>query len=109
MDVPENQHDPQFFLASARLQIHLKRVEEILSLNGVKFQLLLEVRLYRQTPEGVDQWNEPTCRSKMDPLQLMRSQMRWTKDPTYPGNFTNEGSRWTVTVSHAEVKWIPYS
>ena len=37
MNVPEDQHDPQTFLVNARLKIRHKVVEEILSLNGVKF------------------------------------------------------------------------
>ncbi len=97
MNVPEDQNDPQTFLANARLQIHRKLVEEIRTLNGVKFQLLLENLLYKQTTEGFDKWNEPTLRSEMKLLltedeisesldrelqQMLEKIQRFTKEGT---------------------------
>ena len=116
MDVPEDQHDPQSFLTSASSQIHHhKLVEEILSLNGVKFQLLLEIRLYKQTTKGLDNWNELTLRSNMEPLltadeiskllerrlQHMLETLEW---------FTNEGSGWTadmISTPHCTIPTNP--
>ena len=68
MNVPGDQHDPQAFLENACSRIHHKLVEEILSLKGVKFQLVLYVRIYKQILKGLNKWNEPTLRSKMEPL-----------------------------------------
>ena len=69
--MPEDQHNPQALLANARSQIHHKLVEEILSLKGVKFQLVLDDLLGKQTPEGRDEENEPSLRSKMQPILIL--------------------------------------
>ncbi len=52
MHVPGDQHAPQVFLANAHSLTHHKRVEEILSLNGVKFQLVLDVRFTNRRPKN---------------------------------------------------------
>ena len=74
-----------------------------LSLNGVKFRLLLEVRLYRQTTEGLDKWNELTLRSKMEPLlttdEISKSLDRRLQRMETLERFTSEGSGWHHTIS----------
>ena len=53
MDVPEGNPlsaEPKAFLTDVQPQIHRKMAEEILALNGVKFQLVSKIQLQRDNP-----------------------------------------------------------
>ena len=101
MNVPENQHNPQAFLANTHPQIHHKLVEKILSLNGVKFQLAVMARVHKQTLGGLYEWKEPTLRNKMEPF-LTANKIPEALDKEYQHIlktlkwFTNKGSRQIV-------------
>ena len=46
--------DPRKFLEGVRPRIREKLTEEILALDGVKFQLALKVSLRKQGPDGTE-------------------------------------------------------
>ena len=64
MDVPEGHSfsaDPKAFLERVRSQIQRKLVEEVLALDGVKFQLALKVQLRKNNPDGSENTDHVLC------------------------------------------------
>ena len=71
MDVPAELRlaaDPRDFFAGVRQRIHKKLTEEILALDGVKFQLALKVSLRKQGPDGTEEFTDPVLRHKQKAL-----------------------------------------
>ena len=72
-DVPEGHSlsaDPKAFLEGVRPQIHQKLVEEVLALNGVKFQLALKVQLRKNNPDGSEEYTDPVLRHKQQVVEI---------------------------------------
>ena len=73
MDIPEGHLsgvDVRAFMQEVKPRIHDKLEEEILALNGVKFQLALKVQLRKDNPDGSKEYTDPVLRHKQDaPLQ----------------------------------------
>ena len=71
VDVPAEHRlaaDPREFFAGVRQRIHEKLTEEILALDGVKFQLALKVSLHTQGPDGTEEFTDPVLRHKQKTL-----------------------------------------
>ena len=69
MDVPQGHPqsaDPGAFLDEVEPLIHAKLIEEIKSLNGVKFQLALKVQLRKDNPDGSEEYTDPVLRHKQE-------------------------------------------
>ena len=52
-------------------RIHVKLDEEILALNGIKFQLALKVQLWKDNPDGSEEYTHPVPRHKQ--VALLRA------------------------------------
>ena len=62
MDIPEchpSGVDVRAFLQEVEPLIHDKLEEEILALNGIKFQLALKVQLRKDNPDGSEEYTDP--------------------------------------------------
>ena len=71
MDIPEGHPsgvDVRAFMQEVEPRIHDKLEEEILALNGIKFQLALEVQLRKDNPEGSEEYTDPVLRHKQEAL-----------------------------------------
>ena len=71
MDVPEGHPfsaGPNAFLEGVRPQIHRNLVEEVLALNGVKFQLALKVQLRKDNTNGSEKYTDPVLRHKREAI-----------------------------------------
>ena len=71
MDIPEGHpsgYDVRAFLQEDEPRIHDKLEEEILALNGVKFQLALKVQLRKDNPDGSEEYTDPVQRHKQEAL-----------------------------------------
>ena len=69
MDVPQGntlEADPRAFLDGVRPQIHQKLTEEILDLNGVKFQLAMKVQLSKANQDGTEEYTDPVLQHKQE-------------------------------------------
>ena len=65
MDIPEGHPsgvDVRAFLQEVEPRIHDKLEEEILALNGIKFQLALKVQLRKDNPDGSEEYTDPVLR-----------------------------------------------
>ena len=60
--------DIRAFLQEVEPQIHDKLEEEILALNGIKFQLALKVQLRKDNPDGSEEYTDPVLRHKQETL-----------------------------------------
>ena len=56
--------DPREFLEGVRPRIREKLTEEILSLDGIKFQFALKVSLRKQGPDETEEFTDPVLRHK---------------------------------------------
>ena len=56
------------FLQEVEPRIHDKLQEEILALNGIKFQLALNVQLRKDNPDGSEEYTDPMLRHKQEAL-----------------------------------------
>ena len=71
MDIPEGHPsgvDVRAFMQEVEPRIHDKLSEEILALNGVKFQLALKVQLQKESPDGNEEYTDPVLRHKQEAL-----------------------------------------
>ena len=89
--------DVRAFMQEVRPQIHKKLTEEILALNGIKFQLALKVKLRKDNPDGTD----PALRHKQEAF-LQASEIKEALDKAIPHllelleKWTQRGSGWVV-------------
>ena len=71
MDIPESHPsgvDVRAFMQEVEPRIHEKLEEEILALNGIKFQLALKVQLRNDNPDGGEEYTDPVLRHKQEAL-----------------------------------------
>ena len=60
-------------------RIHDKLEEEILALNGIKFQLAFKVQLRKDNPDGSEEYTDPVLRRKQEAL-LQASEIKAALD-----------------------------
>ena len=71
MDIPEGHHsgvDVRAYMQEVEPRIHDKLEEEILALNGIKFQLALKVLLWKDNPDGSEVYTDPVMLHKREAL-----------------------------------------
>ena len=71
MDIPEGHPsgvDVRAFMQEVEPRINDKLEEEILALNGVRFQLALKVQLRKDNPDGSEEYTDPVLRHKQEVL-----------------------------------------
>ena len=104
MDVPRGHRlgaDPLVFLDGVRPQICQKLIEEILDLEGVKFQLALNIHLRKIRPDGGEEYTNSIFRYKQQVL-LQAVEIGKALDEAFPHilkileKWTQHGSGWTV-------------
>ena len=101
--------DPREFLEGVRPRIREKLTEEILALDGVKFQLALKVSLRKQGPDGTEEFTNPVLRHKQKAL-LQASEIKGALDKAIPHllelleKWTQRGSVWTV--DRVQTLWL---
>ena len=112
MDVPAEHRlaaDPREFFAGVRQRIHEKLTEEILALDGVKFQLALKVSLRKQCPDGTEEFTDPVLCHKQKAL-LQASEIKDALDEAIPHllelleKWTQRGSGWVV--DQVQTLWL---
>ena len=93
--------DVRAFLQEMRPQMHKKLTEEILALNGIKFQLALKVQLQKENPDGTEEFIDPVLLHKQKEL-LQASEIKEALDEAIPHllelleKWTQRGSGWVV-------------
>ena len=104
MDVPRGHRlgaDPLVFLDGVRPQIRQKLTEEMLDLEGVKFQLALNIHLRKIRPDGGEEYTNSTFRYNQQVL-LRAAEIKKALDEAFPyilgilEKWTQNGSGWTV-------------
>ena len=102
MDISEDHAsgvDVRVFLQEMRPQMHKKLTEEILALNGIKFQLALNVQLQKESPYGTEELTDPVLRHKQKAL-LQASEIKEALDEAITHllleKWTQRGSGWVV-------------
>ena len=104
MDVPRGHllgADPLVFLEGVRPQIRQKLTEEILDLEGVKFQLAINIHLRKIRPDGGEEYTNSTFRYKQQVLPRV-AEIKKALDEAFPyilkilEKWTQNGSGWTV-------------
>ena len=112
MNVPEGHPqgaDPMSFLEGVEPQIHKKLEEELKTLNGVKFQLALKVRLRKDNPDGSEEYTDPVLRHKQEAL-LQESEIKGALNEAFQRvletleKWTQRGSGWVV--DRVETLWL---
>ena len=71
MDIPEGHPsdvDVTVFMQEVEHRIHDKLEEEILALNGIKFQLALKVQLRKDNPDVSEEYTDTVLRHKQEAL-----------------------------------------
>ena len=71
MDIPKGHPsgvDVRAFMQEVETRIHDKLEEEILALNGIKFQLALKVQLRKDNQDGSEEYTDPVLRHKQGAL-----------------------------------------
>ncbi len=58
--------DPRAFLENVCPQIRQKLTENVLVINGVKFQLALMIQLRKDNPDGSEEYTDPVLRHKQE-------------------------------------------
>ena len=108
MDVPQGYPhgiDPRAFLKEVRPLIKKKLIEELLDLDGVKFQLALKVKLKKESPDGTEEFTDPVLRHKQE-----ASEIKEALDKAIPHllelleKWTQRGSGWVV--DRVQTLWL---
>ena len=97
MDISEG-HPPginvRAFMQEVEPRIHDKPEEEILALNGIKFQLALKVQLRKDNPDGSEEYTDPVLRHKQEALlQASESKGLLTKPSPTSWSCSKSGHR----------------
>ena len=104
MDIPEGHPsgvDLRAFMQKVVPRIHDKLNGEILALNGVKFQLALNVQLRKDNPDSSEEYTDPVLRHKQEAL-LQASEINEYLNKAIPyllellEKWTQRGSVWVV-------------
>ena len=94
MDVPERYGaDPRASLEKMRPRIRKKLEEEIRALNGIKFQLALNVQLRKTGPDGTEEYTDPVFHHKQKVI-LQPSEVDGALDKAIP-NILELLEKWT--------------
>ena len=98
-----------FFLEGVRPQIRAKLEEEIKAPNGIKFQLALKVQLWKDNPDGSEEYTDPVLRHMQEAI-LQNSEIEGALNQAFPTiketleKWTQRGSGWVV--DRVEVLWL---
>ena len=90
-------------------RFHDKLEEEILALDGVKFQLALKVQLRKDNPDGSEEYTDPVLRHKQEAL-LQASEINEDLNKAIPyllkllEKWTQRGSGWVV--DRTQTLWL---
>ena len=112
MDIPEGHPsgvDVRAFLQEVEPRIHDKLEEEILALNGIKFQLALKVQLRKDNPDGSEVHTDPVLRHRQEAL-LQASEINEDLNKAIPHllelleKWTQRGSGWVV--DRVQTLWL---
>ena len=112
MDISEGHPsgiDVRAFLQEMHPQMHKKLTEEILALNGIKFQLALEVQLQKRIQMELKSSTDPVLRHKQKAL-LQASEIKEALDEAIPHllelleKWAQRGSRWVV--NRVQTLWL---
>ena len=112
MDAPQGHPhgaDPMAFLEGVRPQIQTKLEEEIEALNGVKFQLALKIQLWKDNPDGSEEYVRLVMRHKQE-AALQKSEIEEALNRAFPTfqetleKRTQRGSGWVV--DQVETLWL---
>ena len=112
MDIPEGHPsgvDVRVFMQKVEPRIHDKLEEEILALNGVRFQLALKVQLRKDNPDGSEEYTDPVLRHKQEAL-LQASEINENLNRAIPyllellEKWTQIGSGWVV--NRVQTLWM---
>ena len=104
MDISEDHPsgvDVRAFMQEVEPRIHDKLEEEILALNGIKFQLALKVQLRKDNPDGSEEYTDPVLRRMQEAL-LQASEINEDHNKAIPHllelleKWTQRGSGWVV-------------
>ena len=112
MDIPESHPsgvDVRAFLQEVEPRIHDKLEQDILALNGIKFQLALKVQLRKDNPDGSEEYTDPVLRHKQEAL-LQASEINEDLSKAIPHllelleKWTQRGSGWVV--DRVQTLWL---
>ena len=112
MDIPKGHPsgvDVRAFLKEVEPRIHDKLEEEILALNGIKFQLAVKVQLRKDNPDGSEEYTDPVLRHKQEAL-LQASEINEDLNKAVPhllellDKWTQRGSGWVV--DRVQTLWL---
>ncbi|MEW8615748.1 MAG: hypothetical protein AB2610_21535, partial [Candidatus Thiodiazotropha sp.] len=112
MDISEGHPsgvDVRAFMQEVEPRIHDKLEEEILALNGIKFQLALKVQLRKDNPDGSEEYTDPVLRHKQEAL-LQASEINEDLNKAIPHllelleKWTQRGSGWVV--DRVQTLWL---
>lgn len=84
-------------------------MEEIVALNGVKFQLALKVQLRKNNPDGGEELTAPVLRHKQEAV-LQTQEINGALDKAFFSiqetleKWTQRGSQWAV--DRVETRWL---
>ena len=102
--------DVRAFMQEVDSRIHDKLEEEILALNGVKFQLALKVQLLKDNPDGSEEYTDPVLCHKQEAL-LQASEINEDLNKAIPHlllelleKWTQRGSGWVV--DRVQTLWL---
>ena len=90
-------------------RIHDKLEEEILAVNGIKFQLALKVQLRKDNPDGSEEYTDPVLRHNQEAL-LPASEIKEALDDALSHllelleKWTQRGSGWVV--DQVQTLWL---
>ena len=99
MDIPEGH--PSAFMQEVEPRIYDKLEEEILAVNGIKFQLALNVQLRKDNPNSSEEYTDPVLRHKQEAL-LQASEINEDLNRAIHylqklfEKWTQRGSKWVV-------------
>ena len=101
--------DVRAFMQEVEPRIHDKLEEEILTPNGIKFQLALKIQLRKDNPDGSEEYTVPVLRHKQEAL-LQASEINGALDEAISHllelleKWTQRGSGWTV--DRVQAPWL---
>ena len=101
--------DVRAFMQEVESRIHDKLEEEILALNGIKFQLALKVQLRKDNPDGSEEYTDPVLHHKQEAI-LQASEINEDLNRAIPyllellEKWTQRGSGWVV--DRVQTLWL---
>ena len=68
--------DVRAFMPEVEPRIHGKLEEEILALNGIKFQLALKAQLWKDNPDAIEEYTDPVLATSRRPFSRLAKSTR---------------------------------